>query len=268
LFRRFVTAQTYALGEIVSIRDATRALTERIVGPVESVVRAEIASRAVRVAAYRFEDDGEPLTQAAIVFQGTDAGGYVIGLTGQRDDEAIVLAAARQIADSIRHDLEPLTEADFAIAALFEIPLETLLAARAMEYIHGERRDSALWTLLPIAVPDAATTQECRAAAIPFFAQAPPGISRTSAWKGFETQVTCRSSLVTIRTDFRRFAPLLRQFDSTGAQIYEAMNGRGLNPGGVATYGTAFWIVNGERFELYRDLLQPGGPFVRVRIGS
>jgi hypothetical protein len=268
LMPRFVTAQTYALGEIGSIPDATRSLTEGIVGPVESVVRAEIASRGVRVAAYRFEEEGEPLTRAAIVFRGSDADGYVIGLTGRRDDEAIVLAAARQIADSIRFDGEPLMEEDFAFAALLEIPLETLLAARAMEYTHGERRDSALWSLLPVAVPDAATTEECRAAAIPFFAQAPPRISFTSAWKGFEIQVTCRSSVITIRTNFRRFVPLLRQFDSMGTQIYEAMNGRGDNPGGVATAGTAFWIVNGERFELYRDSSQAGRPFVRVRIGS
>jgi hypothetical protein len=220
------------------------------------------------VAAYRFEDSGESLTQAAIIFRAMNANGYMIGLTGRRKDEAIVLAAAREIADSIRHDGEPIMDEEIGIAALLEVPLETLVAARTMGYTHGERRDSALWTLLPVAVPDAATVDECRAAAVPFFARAPAGIMTTSAWRGFETQITCRSSVITIRSNFRRMVPLFRQFDSSGVQIYEATNGRSLNPGGVITASTAFWIVNGQRFELQRDLSQPERPIIRVRIGS
>jgi hypothetical protein len=102
--------------------------------------------------------------------------------------------------------------------------------------------------------------------------RAPPEVLLPRARLGFETQFACPSSRITWRDNFRVLVhtPLLMQFDSAGAKIYEATVERG-----ITGAEPLFWTVNGQRLVIAGNRSSPGGlffssrgPIVRARIGG
>jgi hypothetical protein len=255
---RFITARTYSLGAIASTREVALSLIDGVERPVESLTRVATVGRGGRLAAYRYEDDGEPMTQAAVVFRGRGASGYLIGLTGRREDEAILLAEARQIADSIRYDGVPPREVIINNHAteLLDVSLEVLGAVRPPTRDEfGPPRDSSGWSITPVTRSDLATVEQCRAGAMWLLEGAPV----RSPLLGIETQLTCATSRIVIRRDIRsyRWPPTLRQVDDDGRLVYEVTFERSLTP-----REPIYWVVNGERIRLRME------PVTVVRIGS
>jgi hypothetical protein len=255
LVQRFVTAQAYFLGETASTRGAVASLINWVAGPVVTLDAAERVAAGVRIASYRFENGGEALTQAAIVFRGRSALAYMIGVTGQREDEAIVLAEARRIAGAIRHDIQPLTDGEIMTGQLWDIPMDVLESIGNMTLRTVETRDSAKWSFRSFELSEAESFEECRAGAI-FLAnrEGLPGF-RLGSGDIFETLVTCPTSHVSIRVPTTNVRSTLRQFDQDGALIFEAASHRPVTP-----REPLVWIVNGMRRQIRWD-----GSVVRVR---
>jgi hypothetical protein len=256
LVRRFVSAEAYFLGETTSTRGAVTSLVNWVEGPVVILERARAASPSVRITSYRFVRRGVELTQAAILFRGIDRFGYMIGVTGRREDEAVVLEEARRIADVIRHEGPVLSDGDLVTAQLFDIPLEALEATRSMTLRTVERRDSARWSFRSMELNEAESVEECRAGAIVLANLGAPRLPLLEPISVFETLVTCPSSRVSMRVSMANVRPTLRQFDQDGALIFEAVSHRGVTP-----YEPQIWLVNGSRRHI-----RPDGSVVQVRI--
>jgi hypothetical protein len=255
LTQRFVTAEAYFLGETMSTRGTVTSLVNWVEGPVVILDRAQGAGSGVRITSYRFERRGEELTQAAIVLRGIDRFGYMIGVTGRREDEAIVLEEARRIAEAIRHDIPPLTDGEIRTAQLWDIPMDVVESIRSMTLRTVETRDSAKWSFRSFELSEAESFEECRAAAIFLANREGLPVFRLGSGDIFETLVTCPSSHVSIRVPTTNVRSTLRQFDRDGALIFEAASHRPVTPGEPLV-----WIVNGSRRQLRSD-----GSVVQVR---
>jgi hypothetical protein len=239
LFPRFVTVQTYFLGEIGLVQDAVKSLMNWVGGPVVplEVLRADLG---VRVASYRFEEHGVELTQAAIIFRGRSGLAYAVAFTGRREDETVVLAEANRIARAIRHDSPPIMDGEAALAWLHDIPMDALEATRSMRFRSVELRSSGDQVVTSMALDEAESFEECRAGALilinAFWAPA------LATVREFDALVTCPSSRVAMRVGTRAMEPsVVRQLDRAGRVVFESTFERGATPRDNAL------IVNGSR---------------------
>jgi hypothetical protein len=261
LFPRFVTVQTYFLGEVGLVQDAVKSLMNWVGGPVVplEVRRADLG---VRVASYRFEEHGDELTQAVIVFRGRNGLAYAVAFTGRRADEAVVLAEARHVAAAIRYERAPVTDGEMSMASLFDIPVGALAATRAMTFQNVEVRDSGGSMFVSMDLNEVQSFEECRAGALvlinSFWAPALESV------REFDALVTCPSSRVAMRVGTQAMeAGMLRQLDTFGAMVFEATFERGATPRDNAL------IVNGSRRSIpYTGVVVNGYPIARPTLRS
>jgi hypothetical protein len=239
LLPRFVSAQTYFLGEIGLLRDMVRSLGNWVGGPVVplEVFRTDVG---VRIPSYRFEDRSQELTQATVLFRGRSGLAYAVAFTGRREDEAVVLAEARRVAAAMRYDTEPIADNEAAFAWLFDIPMDAVEATRSMTFRNVEQRDSAGQVIASMELNEAESFEECRAGAL--FLVNSFWLPVLASVREFDALVTCPSSRVAMRVGTQAMEPsVVRQFDRAGTMVFESTFERGATPRDNAL------IVNGSR---------------------
>jgi hypothetical protein len=256
LFPRFVTVQTYFLGEIGLVRDVVKSIGNWVRGPVVplEVLRAHSG---VLIPSYRFEDRDEELTQAAIVFRGRGGLAYAVAVTGRRRDEAVVLVEARRVAEAIRYDRPPVTDGEVAMAWLFDLPMDALAATRSMTFRNVELRDSAGEVFASMDLSEAESLEECRAGALVLIDSF--WLPALGAVREFDALVTCPSSRIAMRVGTRAMEPsMVRQLDRTGTVVFESAFERGVTPRDNVL------IVNGSRRPLpYSTMVVQTAPVSR-----
>jgi hypothetical protein len=173
-----------------------------------------------------------------VFFRGRDGHGFLLEITGHRDDEALLVSEAFAIANSLRQEQLVLNDLAIRLAQSFSVPPRALEAARAMEV------DYRLSTLAvgplpspaqqrrmvdPIVVnanlfldtaTGGASDDECRARAVLLFSEGLPSLPEVFLGP-VEFRMTCQTSTVAIGPDRQGPALLLRQFDRAGEVIYE-----------------------------------------------
>ena len=107
---RNLSASVYSMGplgpgaELWQIADR---LGNRTEASYEVVDRYAFAADGPFMLAYRFQNSGDPVTQAVILFAGPQRMVFMLEVTGHRDDEALLLGEARQLTHSIRVGSDP-----------------------------------------------------------------------------------------------------------------------------------------------------------------
>jgi len=225
--RRYLEARAYQLGEMEAGTTMYAAARSAQGSPDASHYSIRSPSRTrsgAYVAAHRFERSGQALSQAQIVLRGRDANAFLIEVTGDPDDEPVLLTQARAIADSIRLEARPLYDAEVFLFAYLDVPNE---AADGARYFQPSVADSAVSgsRLLVMATLDQATSIEaCRAGAAqlwmnvlgPFLVER----FRRRLWS-HQLQLSCPGSSVEVVYDLRGHDFLLRQTDARGTLVYE-----------------------------------------------
>jgi hypothetical protein len=244
LLRRHLTARVFDLGVIppgITTRNLA-ALASGIRAPGETIVRPALARQGVYVAAYRSAGSANDGSSAVIFFRGRDGHGFMLEITGHREDETLLVDEAFSIADSLRHDQLVLSDMAIRLAQSFLVPPEALEQARAMQVDVGMTRS----VVGPLPTPTqsrrlglqrpvvnanlfldtgtgSARDDECRARAVLLFSEGLPALPEIFL-RPVELRVTCQTSTVSIGVDLLTApAPhlLLRQLDLAGRLIYE-----------------------------------------------
>jgi len=243
LLRRHLTARAYDLGVIppgITTRNLAL-LASGIRAPSETIVRPALAGQGVYVTAYRSAGSADDVSNAAVFFRGRDGHGFMLEITGRREDETLLVDEAFEIARSLRHEQLVLNDMAILLAQFFAVPSQALEHARAMEVDYAmtssvvgplptpnEVRRLGLQPLVVNANlfldtgTGSARDDECRARAVMLFSQGLPALPEIFL-RPVEFRVTCRTSTVAIGFDLRAAQPylVLRQFDTTGEVIYD-----------------------------------------------
>jgi hypothetical protein len=239
LLKRHLTARAYDLGVMpagITTRNLA-ALASGIRAPGETIVRPERAGRGAYVTLYR-SGSGDEGSNAAVFFRGRDGHGFLLEITGHRDDETLLVSDAFAIANSLRQEQLVLNDLAIRLAQSFSVSPRALEAARAMEVDYrmstlavGPLPSPAQQRRMvePIVVnanlfldtaTGGASDDECRARAVLLFSEGLPSLPEVFLGP-FEFRMTCQTSTVSIGPDRQRPALLLRQFDRAGEVIYE-----------------------------------------------
>jgi len=239
LLRRYLTARAYDLGVIppgITTRNLAL-LASGIRAPGETIVRPERAGRGAYVTLYRSPVRAEDGSNAAVFFRGRDGHGFMLEITGHRDDETLLVNEAFAIANSLRHEQLVLSDMAILLAQSFAVPPRALEQARAME-VDYRMTALAVGPLLPSTqtrqvqpivvnanlfldtATGGASDDECRARAVLLFSQGLPALPEVFL-RPVEFRMTCQTSTVAIEFDLRATALVLRQFNRAGELIYE-----------------------------------------------
>lgn len=225
--RRYLQAQAYRLGEIeagTTMYAAARSAQSTPDPSHHNIWKPSRTGSGAYIAAHRFERSGQALSQVQIVLRGRNANGFLIELTGDRDDEPVLLTQARAIADSIRLDARPLYDPEVFLFAYLDVPNEAGDGAR---YFQPSVADSAVsgTRLHVMATLDQATSIEaCRAGSAqlwlgvlgPFLVER----FRRRLWS-HQLLLSCPGSSVELLYDLRGHDFFLRQYDAGGTLVYE-----------------------------------------------
>jgi hypothetical protein len=240
VLRRHLTARAYDLGVIPPgiTTKGLATIASGIRAPGETIVRPALARQGVYVTAYRSAVRGDGGSNAAVFFRGRDGHGFMLEITGHRDDETLVIDEAFAIADSLRHEQTVLNDLAILLAQSFAVPPEALEQARAMEVNY----DVTPLAVAPFPPPTqtrrvqpivvnanlfldtgtgSARDDECRARAVLLYSHGLPPLPGVLL-RPVEFRMTCQTSTVVIEFDLRAPPRLaLRQFDRAGDLIYE-----------------------------------------------
>jgi hypothetical protein len=225
--RRYLQARAYQLGEIeagTTMYAAARSAQRAADTSYHNIWSPSRTGSGAYLAAHRFERSGRTFSQVQIVLRGRYANAFLIEVTGNRDDEPVLLMQARAIADSIRLDARPLYDPEVFLFAFLDVPNE---AAEGARYVQPSVADSAVSgsRLLVMATLDQATSIEaCRAGSAqlwlgvlgPFLAER----FRRRLWS-HQLHLSCPGSSVDLLYDLRGHDFVLRQYDATGTVVYE-----------------------------------------------
>ncbi len=225
--RRYLQARAYELGEMeagTTMYAAARSAQSTPDASYHNVWSPSRTGSGAYLAAHRFDRSGQALSQVQIVLRGRYANAFLIEVTGDRDDEPVLLTQARAIADSIRLDARPLNDREVFLFAYLDVPNE---AAEGARYVQPSVADSSVTgsRLLVMATLDQATSIEaCRAASAqlwirvlgPFLAER----FRRRLWS-HQLQLSCPGSSVDLLYDLRGHDFSLRQYDARGTLVYE-----------------------------------------------
>jgi hypothetical protein len=236
LLKRHLTARAYDLGEIppgITTKNLAF-LASGIRAPGETIVRPALAGEGTYVTAYRSPGGADDASNAAVFFRGRDGHGFMLEITGHREDETLLVDEAFAIARSLRHEQTVLNDLAILLAQSFFVPSGAMERARAMEVDAGMPRRVVPATrpreLEPFVVnanlfldtgTASASVDECRARAVLLWSRQ---LTRfTGGARPVEFRVACQTSNVVIGLRTPGLGPILdlRQFDNDGRVIFE-----------------------------------------------
>ncbi|MGE0158548.1 MAG: hypothetical protein AB7T31_03995 [Gemmatimonadales bacterium] len=197
-------------------------------------MRPALAGEGTYVTAYRSPSSTDDASNAAVFFRGRDGHGFMLEITGHREDETLLVDEAFAIARSVQHEQLVLGDLAILLAQSFFVPSGAMERARAME-VDADMPGRVVPAVRPREFEPlvvnanlfldtgtaTASVNECRARAVLLWSRQ---LTRfTGAARPVEFRVACQTSKVVIGLRTPGLGPILdlRQFDNDGRVIFE-----------------------------------------------
>jgi hypothetical protein len=225
--RRSLSAQVFSLGQIpggLTTFQASLTAATRIDAPSYSLFKPSRMASGAYLSAYRVEISGNPATTALIVVRGRNSNAFMISVTGDREDEDLLMNEARAIAGAIRLDGRILNPAELFLHEYLDIPAEAGETTRHRAPSIEEQFVSNTRLMIMARLDRAATFDECRAG----LAQLWPGVlgrflgeRHRRKLRSHQLTVSCPASTVELVYDLQEQDFVVRQYDGLGNLVYE-----------------------------------------------